>query len=474
MKYDVVIGLEIHAELNTNTKLFCGCANDTNSPANTNVCPMCLAMPGAIPIVNKAAIEKIIMAGHAFDCVINEKVFFERKHYFYPDLPAGYQISQLAMPQCIGGHANLKNGKRIRLNRIHLEEDAGKSMHDEVNQETLIDLNRAGVPLIEMVTEPDISSSQDAMEFLEEVRSRLTFAGVAFCKMEEGGMRCDVNISLKPSGSKKLGNRIEMKNLNSFKMVGRAIEYEIKRQSSVLDDGGVVSVETRKWNDGRGVSLPMRRKSGEADYRYFADPDQPVISIPTKEIERLKKALPRLAHEWRNELSKMGLTDYDADILTRDKVFLQFYMENLNLLNEPKKVANWLITDVLARCENFRVLISPKQFVDVIKLVDLKKISKKNSLDLIDAIWGTDKDAEKCANELKILGGIGASDIEKIVNDLVKQNQKAVADYTTTPDKVVNFFMGQVMKITQGKADSVLTKEIVIKKASSTRSDERL
>jgi len=469
-KYDVVIGLEIHAELNTATKIFCRCANtaggaDVSEP-NRNVCPTCMGMPGALPAVNRMAVEKSILAGMAFGCRINDVVMFERKHYFYPDLPSGYQLTQLERPQCLGGGITLSTGKLIRLNRIHLEEDAGKLVHDEVRGETLVDLNRAGTPLIEMVTEPDISNAAEAVEFLEEVRSRLVYSGVADCKMEEGGMRCDVNISLKPAGAKKFGNRVEMKNLNSFKMVARAIEYETKRQAKLLDDGKAVAVQTRKWNDASGISTPMRGKEQEVDYRYMPDPDQLMIRITDGDVARIKKTLPKLAHELRAEFVAMGLPEYDADILTRDKDLTKFFINALGSYPSAKPLANWIMTHVLARATNYRIEISPVQLVSIIQMVDKKDISQKNALEIIDEIWGTEKDPKKVAKDKGFTNKVAAGEIEAIVVELMATNEKAVADYAEGPDKVVNFFMGQVMKRTGGRADSVVVKEIVVEKLS--------
>ncbi|MDR1917838.1 MAG: Asp-tRNA(Asn)/Glu-tRNA(Gln) amidotransferase subunit GatB, partial [Christensenellaceae bacterium] len=337
-KYDVVIGLEIHAELNTKSKIFCGCANYASGQipkceediANSRVCPVCMGLPGALPVLNRAVVEKTIRAGLCFGCEIAEITIYDRKNYFYPDLPKAYQISQMYQPICVGGGVKLRSGKFIRLNRIHSEEDAGKLAHDDVKEISLVDFNRCGSPLIEMVTEPDFSSAAEACEFLDEVRSRLIYSGVANCKMEEGGMRCDVNISLKPAGSPTLGNRVELKNLNSWKMVARAIEYEIKRQTNLLDDGKKINVETRKWNDGKCTTTAMRSKEGSVDYRYFPDPDQYPVHIAKDTVEKIKNTMPKLANEYRAEFVKnFGLPEYDADILTRDKNLTDFYLECL-------------------------------------------------------------------------------------------------------------------------------------------------
>lgn len=462
-KYDLVIGLEVHAELNTNSKLFCACKNDAvTSPANENTCAICLAKVDTThKRANRVAVEKTALAGLTLDCKINDYCFFERKHYNYPDLPGGFQTTQDKKPICIGGGIKLKSGKFIRLNRIHLEEDAGKLIHDEVAGETLIDFNRAGVPLNEIVTEPDMSSAAEAIEFLEELRSRLIFAGVANCRMEEGGLRCDVNISLKPAGSKTLGKRVELKNINSFKMVARAIEFETHRQSEILDAGGHVTQETRKWNDAAGKSVAMRSKEQAHDYNYTPDPNLPAICL-----DGLAVTLPTLAHQYRKQFTtEYKLPQYDADVLTREFYICDFFIKSLAILNEPKKISNWLMTNILAK-ETGNIKITPKQFVDIINLTDSRKITRQNALVLIDALWENplQVDAEKMAKDLKIYGGISRDEIEKIITELFAANPNAITDYAVTPDKVINFFMGQTMKRTGGMADSIVAKEIILNK----------
>ena len=392
-----------------------------------------------------------MLAGRALGCKINDYCFFERKHYDYPDLPGGFQTTQDKKPICIGGGI-----KTIRLNRIHLEEDAGKLIHDEVAGETLIDFNRAGVPLIEIVTEPDISSASEAVEFLEELRSRLIFAGVANCRMEEGGMRCDVNISLKPAGSKTFGNRTEHKNLNSFKMVARAIDYEVKRQTELLDAGKTIARETRRWNDASGKSTAMRSKEQAHDYNYIPDPNLPAISL-----QEVTVTLPTLAHQYREQFATM-LPQYDAEILTKEFFICDFFVKSIAIINEPKKVSNWLMTDILKLVTTAEIKISPKQFTDVIKLTDARKITRQNAIVLFERLWGTQEDAEALAKKLKIYGGVSREEIEKILDELFKANTNAITDYATAPDKVINFFMGQTMKRTAGMADSVVTKNVIL------------
>ena len=324
--YDIVIGLEIHAELKTKTKVFCSCKNEFGAQPNTNTCPVCTGMPGALPILNKRAVELAIKAGLSFGCDISRYSVFERKNYFYPDLSKAYQISQLVYPLCVGGKVELDSGKTIRLNRIHLEEDAGKLTHISKAVGTLVDYNRGGTPLIEMVTEPDFSSAEEVVEFLKKVRENLVFENIANCYMEEGGMRCDVNLSLKKKGTSELGIRTEMKNLNSFKSVQRAIEYEAKRQAEVLSGGGVVIQETRKWNDDKGKSTSMRTKEQAQDYRYFPDPDILALNISDEDIERVKDEMVMLPAKRREVYQEeYGLPLYDAQILTSSKYISDYF-----------------------------------------------------------------------------------------------------------------------------------------------------
>jgi aspartyl-tRNA(Asn)/glutamyl-tRNA(Gln) amidotransferase subunit B len=370
-------------------------------------------------------------------------------------------------PICVGGGVRLRSGKFIRLNRIHSEEDAGKLTHDDINEITLVDYNRCGAPLIEMVTEPDFSSAAEAVEFLEEVRSRLIYSGVANCKMEEGGMRCDVNISLKPTGAVKLGNRVELKNLNSWKMVARSIEYEIKRQTNLLDDGKRITMETRKWNDGKGTTTAMRNKEGAVDYRYFPDPDQYPIHISHETVDGIRKNMPKLAEQYRADfVSNFGLPKYDADILTREKNLTDFYLECVSLFPNPVEISKWILTHLLAKTQNYNVLISPKQFTDIMRLTDTKKISRTNAVVLIDEIWDKTDDAESLAGKLKMTGGIDRAELTKIIDGIFSANPNAINDYQNTPDKVINFYMGQTMKATKGLADSTTAKEIILKRLS--------
>ena len=457
--YDIVIGLEVHAELKTKTKVFCSCRNEFGDEPNSNCCPVCVGLPGALPIINKRAVELTIMAGLTIGSSFSEVAVFERKNYFYPDLAKSYQISQLEKPICVGGQITLDSGKKIRINRIHLEEDAGKLIHKNDRIGTLIDYNRGGVPLIEMVTEPDISSGAEAVEFLTKYRSLLMFAGVADCKMEQGGLRCDVNLSVKRKGQKELGTRTEMKNLNSFKMVQRAIEYEAKRQIEELEAGKQIVQETRKWDDNRGKSFAMRSKEESQDYRYFPDPDILAVKITQQDIDRAKSQMPESAMSKKERyVRELKLPEYDAKILTSDKQTALFFESVLALTGEAKETSNWIMTDVLKKCkekdvESKEEVISSKNLAYIINATKSKQLTRVNAKELFERVCFTKLDAKEEAEKLGFLSTISSLELDKLINDVFLENQKAILDYEKEPIKVENYFIGQLMKKTAGKAD---------------------
>jgi len=458
--YDVVIGLEIHAELKTQTKVFCSCPNQFGKEPNTNCCPVCVGMPGALPILNKQAVNLAIKAGLACDCTINDYAVFERKNYFYPDLSKAYQISQLVKPICLGGHITLDSGKVVRLNRIHLEEDAGKLVHGL--NETYVDYNRGGVPLIESVTEPDISSSDEAVEFLTKLRNRFIFADVANCKMEQGGMRCDVNLSVKPKGSDVLGTRTEMKNLNSFKSVARAISYEAKRQIEALENGETIIQETRKWDDEKGISFSMRSKEDSQDYRYFPDPDILTVELDRETVQKIKDSMPLLQEaRMQKYVDTFGLPSKDAKILTSSKDISDFYDQCTNILDQPKEIANWILTEILKLDTSKGIPISAENLTQIISMMQNKKITRSNAKVLLEKVVETQKDAGVLAKELDMLSQITQDQIVDILNTAFKNNPKAVEDYKKTPEKVCQFFVGCLMKETKGKADVAFAKTFI-------------
>ena len=467
MKYDVVIGLEIHAELKTKTKVFCSCKNEFGASPNANTCPVCTGMPGALPVINKKAVELCIKAGLCFGCSISNYAVMERKNYFYPDLSKAYQISQMVHPICVGGGIQLSSGKFIRLNRIHLEEDAGKLTHISKSIGTLVDYNRGGTPLIEIVTEPDFASSEEVDEFLKKVREALVFSDVADCKMEEGGMRCDVNLSLKPSGATEFGTRTEMKNLNSFKSVTRAIEYEIKRQAEVLDEGGKVVQETRKWDDAKGKNLTMRSKEEAQDYRYFPDPDILPISITDDTISTIKSSMAMLPEQRRDMyVEKFGLPRYDAEILTSSKYVADYFEKCVSLYDLPKKISNWIMVDLLKlvkELEEFVFPISEEYLVEIIKMVEEKVINKTTALQLLDKVIETGDSPKELADKMGLLVKISDDEILALLAKLKSENAKVSVDYEADPSKVVGFIIGYVMKNTGGKANSAIVKDLIPK-----------
>ncbi len=465
--FDVVIGLEIHAELKTKTKVFCSCKNEFGALPNTNTCPVCTGMPGALPVLNRHAVCLAIKAGLCFGCEISPYSVFERKNYFYPDLSKAYQISQLVYPLCIGGGVTLDNGKKVRLNRIHLEEDAGKLTHISHAGGTLVDYNRGGTPLIEMVTEPDISSAEEAVEFLRRVREALVFEDIANCKMEEGGMRCDVNLSLRPKGTTTFGTRTEMKNLNSFKSVERAINFEARRQAEVISNGGVIVQETRKWDDDRGESFAMRSKEQAQDYRYFPDPDLLPIEVTKEDVSNIKDEMVELPADRRTRyVEEFGLPQYDANILTSTKYISTYFEKCVEFYNAPKKISNWIMVDLLKLVKEQEEIVFPlseQHLAQIVKMVEEKVINKTVGLQLLDEVIKTHKSPEVLAKEMNLLVTISDEQIIELLNKLKNENAKVAADYKVAPDKVTGFIMGYVMKNTGGKANSAKVRELISK-----------
>ncbi len=467
--YKVVIGLEVHSELKTNTKCFCSCENKFGGKPNTHCCPVCVGMPGALPVLNQKAVEYAIKAGLSVGCRINEYSVFERKNYFYPDLAKAYQISQLEYPLCVGGGVEIDvDGKKkfVRLNRIHLEEDAGKLVHTK--EGTMIDYNRGGVPLIEIVSEPDLESAEEAVAYLQKLRATLLYLGVSDCKMQEGSLRCDVNLSLHKEGE-PFGTRTEMKNLNSFKAVFRAIKYEAKRQEEELDAGRKIIQETRRWDDNAGKSYSMRTKEDAQDYRYFPDPDIIPIEVEKTFIEEIRKNLPKLADDRAKDyVEKLGLTENDAKLLTNEKYVSDYFEETIKYFNEPKFVCNWILGEVFKKLnslddESAEIGISAQNMAKLLKLYHSDSIGQKVARNLLDELWGTDLDPEQVVKEKGLMQNNDTSGLEEIIKKIMNNNPKAVNELKSGNQKTMAFFVGQAMKATSGKANPKLVNEIVSK-----------
>lgn len=477
MNFDTVIGLEVHAQVNTLTKIFCGCSTSFGSDANTQTCPVCLGLPGVLPVLNEDVLKKSITAGLALNCEISRYSKFDRKNYFYPDLPKAYQISQFDKPICIGGHVNIITNdkeKKIRLNRIHMEEDAGKNIHsdDIANAKSFVDYNRTGVPLMEIVTEPDLSSSDEVYEYLTNLKQILRYVEVSDCNMEEGSLRCDVNISLKPKGQKELGEKVEIKNMNSFKAVKVAIEHEISRQSDLLEDGEIIVQETRLWNPDKQKTYSMRTKEDAHDYRYFPDPDLPPIILEEEYIENIKSTLPELPVDRKLRfLKNLGLSDYDAGVLTASKDLADYFEKTIECGIDAKKAANWIINELLAKISDADEIsnfpVSSNSLSGLLKLIDSATISGKIAKKVFDEMIASGKEADKIVEEQGLKQVTDTGEIEKVINEVITSNPKPVEDFKSGNEKAIGFLVGQAMQLSKGKANPQIVNEILRKKLNS-------
>ncbi len=460
--YETVIGLEVHAELSTKTKIFCSCPTDFGGEPNTHCCPVCMAMPGALPVLNEKVVEYAVKAGLATNCTISRDSKNDRKNYFYPDLPKSYQISQYDKPLCEKGYVEIETEegkKRIGITRIHIEEDAGKLNHDDYGRGSLVDLNRAGVPLIEIVSEPDMRSAQDADKYLKKLKSILEYIEVSDCKMQEGSLRADVNVSIRKKGQKEFGTRTEMKNMNSFKSITRAIEYEIGRQIEVVENGGKIYQETLRWDEVSGKTFPMRNKEDSQDYRYFPEPDLVPIRLSEEYIENIRKNLPELPENRKQRyLEEYHLTEKGANILTASKYLSDFFEEAIKICNNPKAVCNWLMSDV-ARILNEKEMepdeipFKPEELAELIELIEKGTISSKIAKDVLDKMF---ENPEKPSKIIKDNGWVQISDegaIKAIVQKIIDANPQSVQDFKSGKEKALGFLVGQAMKETKGKAN---------------------
>ncbi|MEW6116792.1 MAG: Asp-tRNA(Asn)/Glu-tRNA(Gln) amidotransferase subunit GatB [Nitrospirota bacterium] len=472
-KYEAVIGLEVHAQMLTETKIFCGCSTTFGAEPNTQTCPVDIGLPGVLPVLNKKAVEFAIKTGLAMNCRINAYSRFARKNYFYPDLPKGYQISQYELPICEHGAIEIVvdgKVKSIGITRIHMEEDAGKNIHEGGGAYSFVDLNRAGVPLMEIVSEPDIRTPREAAEYMRKMRSILRYLGVCDGNMEQGSLRCDANISVRPVGQKEFGTKTELKNMNSFRFVEKALEYEIKRQVRVLEEGGKIIQETRLWDSAAGVTQSMRTKEEAHDYRYFPEPDLVPIVAEKEWIDNIKASLPELPDAKRERfVSQYGLPEYDADLLTSEKPIASWYEDAVKAGGQPKAVSNWMMGDLmrLLNEENRPIEecpMQPAQLAGMLRLIDNGTISGKIAKTVFEEMYRSGKDAETVVKEKGLVQISDEAAIEKAIDEVLARSQKEVERYKAGDEKLIGFFVGQVMKATKGRANPQLLNELLKKK----------
>jgi aspartyl-tRNA(Asn)/glutamyl-tRNA(Gln) amidotransferase subunit B len=471
--YQPVIGLEVHAQLLTRAKIFCGCSTQFGAPPNHNTCPVCLGMPGVLPILNKRVVEFAVRAGLALECSIRKTSVWSRKNYFYPDLPKGYQITQYDLPICEAGKLTIEVGgveREIRIRRIHMEEDAGKNVHDAAAGESLVDLNRAGVPLLEIVSEPDIRSSEEAAEYLKTLRDVLVYLGINDGNMEEGSLRCDANVSVKRSGAAELGQRTELKNMNSFRFVRQAIDYEISRQIDVLESGGKVVQETRLWDTQRNETRPMRSKEDAHDYRYFPEPDLPPLHVDGALIDEIRRSLPELPKaKMRRFQSQYGLSSYEAKILCSERPLADFFEACAQEYKDYKKLSNWFLGELLRLLKErggsvATLKVQPAQLAELLESVDRGDISANAAKGVLGEMFQTGRDPSSIIAE-KGLGQVSdASIVEAAVDEVVANNPGEAEKYRAGKTQVLGFFVGQVMKAMKGKGNPALINQMLKKK----------
>lgn len=470
MEYEAVIGLEIHAQLLTDSKAFCSCSTQFGAEPNSNTCPICQGMPGVLPVFNRKALEYTVRMALACNCTINEFSRFARKNYYYPDLPKNYQISQYELPVSEHGWVDIETetGKRrIGLTRIHMEEDAGKLIHDETKPVSYVDLNRTGVPLIEIVSEPELRTPEEAAAYLRSLRAILVYLGICDGNMEEGSFRCDANVSIRPKGETSLGVKTELKNMNSFRYVQRALQYEIDRQNEVLRDGGKITQETRLFDPSSGTTASMRSKEQAHDYRYFPDPDLLPLRVPPEMVERIRAALPELPAEKKERfVSEFGIPSYDAGVLTASRDLAAYFEETVSLFPNPKMVSNWIMTELMRQLkgEESGILgcpITPGQFADLLKLIDNGTISGKIAKTVFEDMCASGADPKKIIEEKGLVQVSDTGELGEIVRKVLDDNPGEVAKYLGGKGAVLKFFVGQVMKLTKGKANPAVVNDIL-------------
>jgi aspartyl-tRNA(Asn)/glutamyl-tRNA(Gln) amidotransferase subunit B len=472
MIFETVIGVEVHAQLRTNSKMFCGCGTTFGLSANSQTCPVCLGLPGSLPVINRTAVEMAVRAGLALNCTIAGNNQFARKNYFYPDLPKGYQISQYEFPICQHGWIEIRDGsgtKQIRVRRAHLEEDAGKNIHETGTSGSRIDLNRAGTPLLEIVTEPDMRTADEVVAYLKGLREILMYLDVCDGNMDEGSFRCEPNLSLRPLGQKEFGTKVELKNINSFKYVKDAVEYEIKRQTKVLNEGGKISQETRLWNIERGETAVMRSKEEAHDYRYFPDPDLVPLKLDDEWIEGFRANLPELpAVRTKRFVSDYGLPEYDATILTASKNMADYFEVCVKQFDQPKTVSNWVMGELMRELNNSGVDISaspvmPERLVSLLQMVDQETISLKVAREIFPEVYSSGKAPEQIVREKGLTQVSDERALAKIIEEVLGKNPGQVAQFKEGKQQVLGFLVGQVMKASGGKANPGKVNELLKK-----------
>lgn len=471
--YELVVGLEVHAELNTESKIFCDCKNAFGLEVNTQVCPICMGMPGTLPTLNEKVVEYAVKMGHALNCTINNVCRQDRKNYFYPDLPKAYQISQADVPLCEHGKLEfMVDGemKTVRITRIHIEEDAGKLLHEESFAGSLVDLNRCGVPLIEIVSEPDIRSSAEAKAYLETIKSILQYIGISDCKMQEGSIRCDVNVSVREKGAKEFGTRSEMKNVNSFSAAVRGIEYEQKRQIELLEKGEKVVQETRRWDDAKGMSFTMRSKEDAQDYRYFPEPDLLTIVVDEKKVEKLKESIPELPNaKIKRYVKELGLSQMDATLIAEDMEKSALFEKSVAIGNcKPKNISNWLLSDISKYVNETGKLISEtnltaEKLCTLIERIEKGVISNSAGKKVFDEIMANGGEVDAIIESKGLAQNSDADFIVNLVKEVFANNEKSINDYKNGKTNALGYLVGQCMKASKGKANPGIVKETVTK-----------
>ena len=476
MEFETVVGLEVHVELKTQSKIFCGCQTNFGAPPNTNVCPVCLGHPGTLPVLNEQAVDLALRAAMALNCKINENCKFDRKNYFYPDSPKGYQISQYDQPVGEHGYVEIVVGtelRRIGITRLHLEEDAGKSTHAADGTHTLVDHNRTGVPLIEIVSEPDIRTPEEARLYLEAIKSIMEYCEVSDCKMEEGSLRCDANISLRPVGQQEFGQKAELKNMNSFRNVQKGLEYEVIRQTEVLSSGGAVVQETRRFDEATQTTVSMRSKEEAHDYRYFPEPDLVRLRIDETWSNRVRATLPELPMARRNRyVSELNLPEYDAGVLTADRAVANFFEAVVSQTKDAKTASNWIMGDLLAylNAEGLSISespISPEQLAGLLAEVASGKVSLKQAREVFKLMCQTGKDAKVVIAEQGMEQISDESALTQIVDEVLANNPKSVEDYRSGKEKALSALIGQTMKATKGQANPALVNKMLLERLAS-------